>query len=184
MFIKKIRKAIVFFISVLVFSLVVIFFGESILSTDSTVSVWVFWFLGIVILSLALLMPVLIKDKTFCGTIVKAIVKTEDTKSLTVGLGVLQQKHVIDLVITSFDGKTHYKNISEIEDKAEARAGLDRYKEGDIVFHLCATPYTIVLPRENDLSVQCAVCGRVNDKSNHSCDKCKHTLIKSSSHFQ
>lgn len=174
-----IQKITIFALCVLAYSFILFFFGKIILHTDNLFSVLVFWLLGVGILAAILRIPALIADKTICGTVAKTIIKTEDTKALTAGLGTLQQKHVIDLIITTSDGKTHYKNISSVEDKTAVRASLSRYKEGDTVFHLRGTPHTILIPKESDLSVQCAVCGRANDISLDTCEKCNHTLIKS-----
>lgn len=176
---KIIKRILLFSGCVLAYSIILFFFGKVILHTNNIVSVFVLWLLGAALLAVILRLPTLLTDKMICGTIAKTIVKTQDSKALTAGLGSLKQKHVIDLIITSVDGKTHYKNVSTVESKAATSAATDRYKEGDTVFHLPATPHTIRLPQESDTSVPCAVCGRVNDKNRDTCESCAHTLIKS-----
>ena len=176
---KIVQKTTQFLILGAIYSLAVFLFGKFILHTENTMAVWVLGVLGVGILAVILRLPFLLTDKTFGGTVSKAIVKTEDVKKLTdVGLGSVKQQHTVDLIITTPDGKTHYKNIRTVKDTAGVRASLDRYKEGDTVFHLSGTPYTILLPKESDTSVQCAVCGRMNHKTIDTCEKCGHTLIK------
>ncbi len=176
---KTIKKIVLFLACTAIYSLAIIFFGKKILHTDNTIYLWGMGLLGVCILAYVLRMHTLIFDKTYCGTIAKTIVKTEDDKALTIGLGSMHQRHIIDLIVSSIDGKTYYKRISSFEDKAEVRSGLDKYKEGDTVFHLSGTPYTILLPKESERHVQCAVCGRTNDMERGTCEKCSHTLIKS-----
>ena len=180
-FIRKnaIKKIVLFLACTVVLSLALLFFGKVILHTDNTVYLWGIWLLGVCLLALFLKLHTLVGDKTFCGTIAKTIVKTVDDKALTIGLGSMRQRHIVDLIVSSIDGKTYYKSVSSFEDKAEVRNSLDKYKEGDAVFHLSGTPYTILLPAESERHVQCAVCGRTNDIAHSTCEKCGHTLIKS-----
>ena len=176
---KILRKTTQFLISGAIYCLIVFWFGKFVLHTENVMAVWVLGILGVSILAVVLRLPFLLTDKTFCGTVSKAIVKTEDVKKLTdVGLGSVKQQHTVDLIITTPDGKTLYKNIRTVKDTAGVRASLDRYKEGDAVFHLSGTPYTILLPKNSDTSVQCAVCGRMNNITNDTCEKCGHTLVK------
>ena len=176
---KIFRKILLFLISSAIFTVFAVVLGKNILNTDNSIAVVTLIVLGIGVLAVILRLPLLLTDETFGGTVSKVIVKTEDVKKLIdVGLGSIKQEHTIDLIITSLDGKTHYKNIRAVEDAAGVRASLDRYKEGDTVFHLSGTPYTILLPKGSDTSVQCAVCGRMNNITNDTCEKCGHTLVK------
>ena len=180
-FVRKsiLKKIFVFACALVAYTLLLFFFGKIIFHTESPLFVLAFWLIGAGILAAILHIPAMLTDKTVYGTVAKTLVKTEDCKELTAGLGSLKQNHIVDLIITSPDGKTYYKHISAVEDKAAARASTDRYKAGDTVFHLRTTPHTVLLPKGNDSSVQCAVCGRANDKSRDTCESCAHTLIKS-----
>lgn len=172
------RKVALFLACTFVYSVLLLLFGKFVLHTERAIALLVGWLLGESAIFFLLRLPALLADKTFYGTVAKAIVKTKDSRSLTIGLASMYEDHIVDLIVTLPDGKLHYKSVTVIEDKAAVRAGLDSYKEGDAVFHLRGTPHTILLPKESDTTVQCAVCGRVNDKHGDACEKCGHTLVK------
>jgi len=52
------------------------------------------------------------------------------------------------------------------------------FRPGDRIIHLYGSPHTVVLPKEGDTRVYCAVCSVTNDVSRSRCRRCRHTLIK------
>ena len=185
---KLARKLIVFGILVLLYAAIIFVLEKFVIHTENAVSVGGFIAIGVGVIAAVLRLHFLLADKTFVGTIAKTIVKTTDKTENYMHMTYVafmssQQTHTLDLIVSGVDGKMYYKTVNVIKNKEAARANLDRYREGDAVFHLTGTPYTVILPEESDTHVQCAVCGRMNPKTNGTCEQYKHSLIKSFTEF-
>ena len=53
---------------------------------------------------------------------------------------------------------------------------IETFNVGDKVLHLCCSKYTIKLPKPNECTIQCPVCGMTNDTKAKKCHACDHTL--------
>ena len=87
----------------------------------------------------------------------------------------LYLKNTVFLHVKQENGAVVRRKASE--KNARISQNAEAYKAGDAVFHLYGSPQTIVLPKETDQFVQCAICGDANDKTECRCKACGHTLV-------
>ncbi len=117
-------------------------------------------------------------DSTYYGTIKKVdIVTTMDNDSSVKPTSEhIHLKDTIYLSIERPDGKLIYKKAYGC--KARLQQKLNKYCEGDSVFHLYGTNTVVVLPDSTDNTVLCAVCGSSNNIEDDKCRDCGYSLIK------
>lgn len=117
-------------------------------------------------------------DSTYYGTIKKVdIITSTDSSSRTkVTRECLYMKNTVYLLIETSSGKTVYKKACS--GKVQTGESINKYREGDLVFHLYGTSTVIVLPDASDTAVQCAVCGDTNKTDECVCHSCGHSLVK------
>ena len=85
-------------------------------------------------------------------------------------------KNTVYLLIETPSGKTVYKKA--YSGKVKTEENINKYREGDLVFHLYGTSTVIVLPDTSDTAVQCAICGDANKTDECACHSCGHSLVK------
>ncbi len=117
-------------------------------------------------------------NKTFYGRVVKVEVETtiDNSSSVKPTRENLYYKNTVYLTVETSPGKTIRRKAYEA--RADTRSECDRYKAGDMVFHLYGTKHTIVIPNELCDTVRCPVCGEANSKDRAVCRSCGHSLIK------
>ena len=122
--------------------------------------------------------PLKLFDRTYFGTVEQVSVETtvdSDSKSKPTWQ-TLYVRNTVYLTIRTPDGKVIDKKVYSAQ--ANRNQNYDMYKNGDRVFHLYGSKYTVILPKKSDTHVECAVCGASNDIDNDKCRNCGHTLIK------
>lgn len=122
--------------------------------------------------------PLKLFDRTYFGTVEQVSVETtvdSDSKSKPTWQ-TLYVKNTVYLTIETTVGKVIDKKV--YSSQAKGNQNYDMYKNGDRVFHLYGSKYTIILPTKADSYVKCTVCGASNDINNDKCRNCGHTLIK------
>lgn len=122
--------------------------------------------------------PFNLLDKTYYGTIENVTVETtvDSYAKARPVWETLYVRNTVYLSIRTPDGKVIDKKVYSAQ--ANRNQNYDMYKNGDRVFHLCGSKYTVILPKKSDTHVECAVCGASNDINNDKCRNCRHTLIK------
>jgi len=88
----------------------------------------------------------------------------------------LYTKNIIVIIVEDESGKIIKKKVDE--SPANPNSEYVRYKVGDMVLHLHGTGVTVVLPRNNERTCNCVMCGFSNDLSNEVCSHCGYQLIK------
>lgn len=172
---KRIVPCTLLFIT---FALVLFFFGKTLFRTEipafrSSCYVIVlmipFWITGV---------PFKLFDRTYQGVVESVAIEnnTQNVSAVKPTREHLMSINTIYLTIRLPNGKIRTQKVYEGEAKLQQH--LDTYQEGDRVFHLYGSPYTVVLPKESASDTQCAVCGASNPMASDICRNCGHTLIK------
>lgn len=165
-------------ILLLVFGIVLALFGERVFNTENQMF-RVSCYAVTMLLPFAVTgVPFRLLDRTYWGTVDEVQVKTtaESVSSVKPSLESLYQKNTVYVTVRLPNGKRIHKKVCE--GRAEHTANFESYHKDDRVFHLYGTRYTVVLPKETDSLVQCAVCGDQNATTEECCRNCGHTLIK------
>lgn len=118
-------------------------------------------------------------DHTFGGKVLYVDVATTEESWLPGAPALrLYDKNTVRLHIVMRDGRELFKKVAE--GRVPSAPYVDKFHQGDEVFHLYGSKYTVVLPKPADTSVQCAVCGTSNDVTAVRCrrSRCRHTLVK------
>ena len=116
-------------------------------------------------------------DRTYYGTVKKVDIETTtDSEFARPMREYLYFKNTIYLTVEEPDGKLIHKKA--FAGKARLQQNLNKYQEGDRVFHLYGTSTIIVLPGADSTSVHCAVCGESNNIADEVCRNCGHSLVK------
>ena len=129
--------------------------------------------------------PWKLKDKTFFGRIIKVKIYTRtDIGWLYKRIFPSVRNNTIVLYCLLNNGKIHAQTVyrettAMIMEKREYKTiNVDKYQEGDLVFHLYGSGQTVVLPKPSDDVVQCAICGSYVDINKEICPNCSHSLVK------
>ncbi len=173
--IKKIAPCILLLI---VFGLVLYFFGERIFGIFSPIARIGAYILALLIPFAVTRMPICLFDRTFVGEIKSVRVKNEYT---------MEKKEMFSRSYTSRKLiQAAYLNIEEPSGNTrEVKIMLNNndlaeaFKPGDKVFHLYGAKHTVMLPELSGDHVECPVCGDDNRIELCECHSCGHTLIKS-----
>ena len=161
-----------------VFATVLILWGNIIFSTDNK-SFQALCYILVMLVPFAVTgVPHKLIDSTYYGTVKKVdVITTEDSNSsVKPTREQMYLKNTVYLSIERPDGKLIYKKV--YSGKAQLQLHINTYNEGDLVFHLYGSDSVIILPKPNDSTVHCAVCGYSNSIENDKCRNCNHSLIK------
>ena len=171
------KRLIPCILMLIVFAVALIFWGDVIISIDKE-PVRIILYVIIMLVPFAVTgVPHKMLDKTYSGTVQKVEITTtvdnvyhgQPTREN------LYHKNTVFLHVKQKNGVVIRQKASE--KNAKAAQNLEAYKVGDKVFHLHGSTQTIVLPKEKDQLVQCAICGEANYKTESHCKLCGHTLI-------
>lgn len=180
------KKSRMCLICLAILSTVIIFWGEYIFPTKYVEIRGISYIIVLLLPCILTKFPLNLIDSTYCGTIEKVIVKTgKDNEYINPVLWNGLSTYSVNttyLILKSPSGQIFKQKVG-IE-KGTSGQYVDKYHEGDVVFHLYGTNQVIVLPKESDENTQCAVCGTVNPVENDQCRNCNHTLIKQSHLFK
>ena len=115
-------------------------------------------------------------DETYFGTVMKIEIKTtmDSTIPFRPAREYRYRKNTIYLTVDVGNGETIRKAV--YAGNAKLGQNLETYNAGDRVLHLCHSKYTVKLPKPNETTVQCPVCGITNDTSADTCHTCGHAL--------
>ena len=161
-----------------VFAVALIFWGDVIISIDKE-PVRIILYVIIMLVPFAVTgVPHKMLDRTYSGTVQKVEITTtvDSPYQERPTRESLYYKNTVFLHVKQENGVVIRQKASE--KNAKAAQNLEAYKVGDKVFHLYGSTQTIVLPKEKDQLVQCAICGEANYKTESHCKLCGHTLIK------
>lgn len=165
-------------ILVAAFAAVLILWGKAIFNTDN-VAFRVLCYVLVMLIPFALTgVPHKLIDETYCGTVKKVdIVTTMDNESsIKPTREQLYERNTIYLSIEQANGKLIYKKV--YSGRASMQQNINKYNEGDFVFHLYGTKNVLVLPDMASTTVHCAVCGSSNKIEDDKCRDCGHSLVK------
>jgi len=117
-----------------------------------------------------------LSDKTFYGTIEKVKISTtvDSMNSFKPSKETRYRKNTIYLYVKEDGGEVGKFRI--YSGRAKEGQFLETYNNGDRVFHLYGSKYTVIIPKPSDTMSQCAVCGITTDINEEFCHKCGHTL--------
>ncbi len=178
---KKVRRIVLFIITVLLMVAVIIIFEKTERSFSENLTAFKSVLYPVLLISSVFISKVyrIFTDTDYCGVVKKVKVKTvTDNKSAAKPTWEqMYRKNVIYLTIEDETGKTFQKKAAEtpITPKSDSEA----YKVGDTVLHLHGTDIAVVLPAAADMCCHCAMCGGSNDKMSDICEHCGLPLIKS-----
>lgn len=178
---KKVRRVVLFLVTVLLMAVVIIMFEKSASSFSEKLSALKYVFYAVLLISSVFISKVyrIFTDTDYCGVVKKVKVKTvTDNKSAAKPTWEqMYRKNIIYLTIEDEAGKTFRKKAAEtpLTPKSDSEA----YNVGDTVLHLHGTDITVVLPTAADTRCHCAMCGGSNDKMSDICEHCGFPLIKS-----
>lgn len=178
---KKVRRIVIFIITVLLMVAVIIIFEKTERSFSENLTAFKSVLYPVLLISSVFISKVyrIFTDTDYCGVVKKVKVKTvTDNKSAAKPTWEqMYRKNVIYLTIEDETGKTFQKKAAEtpITPKSDSEA----YKVGDTVLHLHGTDIAVVLPTAADTRCHCAMCGGSNDKMSDICEHCGLPLIKS-----
>ena len=176
---KRIMKRVIpCGILLIICGVVLLLWGNRIFDTDNLGFKYFCYFLVMLVPFLVTGVPIKLKDKTYFGTIDRVdIVTTYDLSSkVHAKLEMLYKKNTVYLNVILPDGKELYTKV--YEGKANLQQHLSTYEKGDMVFHLYGTEYTVILPKDAETRVQCAICGSNNDKEQDVCRNCGYSLVR------
>ena len=117
-------------------------------------------------------------DRTYYGTVRKVdiVTTTDNDSSIKPTRENMYIKNTVYLSIERTNGKLIYKKA--YSGNAKSQQNLNKYCEGDSVFHLYGTNTVVVLPDPNAETVHCVVCGASNNIADNKCRDCGYSLIK------
>ena len=172
---KRVIPCVILFI---IFGMILLLWGNRIFNTDNLGFKYFCYFLVMIVPFGVTGVPSKLKDKTYFGIVDKVdIITTHDLSSkIHAKQEMLYTKNTVYLNVMLPSGKELYTKV--YEGKANLQQHLFTYQKGDTVFHLYGSKYTVILPKEADTNVQCAICGSNNDKEDSTCRNCGHSLIK------
>ena len=172
-----IKKTLPCVLLLIVFGLVLYFFGERIFAVVPD-AVQIGAYILFMLIPFAITrFPFCLFDQTFVGTVKHVHVQNEYVaiKGLA-GSPRYNSRTLVTMVYLTVelpDGR-------EKDLKAAQGGGfMEEYKINDSVFHLYGTKHTLVLPESAGDHVECPVCGDDNRAELTHCHSCGHTLIKS-----
>ena len=180
------KKSRICLIWLAIISAVIILWGEHIFPTKYVEIRGISYIIILLLPCILTKFPLNLIDSTYYGTIEKVIVKTSKDNEylfpvLWNGLSTYSV-NTIYLILKSPSGQIFKQKVG-IE-KANSQQYVEKYHEGDTVFHLYGTNQVIIFPKASDENIQCAVCGTINLIENKHCRKCNHTIIKQSHLFK
>ena len=161
-----------------VFAVILVLFGNTICNTDNKAFQVCFYVVVMLVPFAVTGVPFKLIDKTYEGVVEEVSVETtvDNESSVKPTREHLYRKNTIYLTVKLSDGKRCSKKV--YEGRANSKGNWDMYKKGDRVFHLYGSKYTVILPKERDGEVQCAVCGDSNKIENDICRSCGNVLVK------
>lgn len=176
---QALKRIIPCLVLLVLFGSVLIIWGERIFNNTNDVFRISGYFL-IMLIPFALTgVPFKLLDRTYFGVVtdVSLITTIDNESSAWPTIEGAYRKNTIYLTVKLPDGR-------QIRRKAlEARVGslqpIDRYQKNDRVFHLYGSRYTVILPKSQDKTYICSICGTTNMTDDIVCRACGHTLIKS-----
>ncbi len=118
--------------------------------------------------------PFKVVDGTWGGKILHCDIKTSAVAE-KVGRR-MYYKNTVYLTIETPSGEFDYRKV--YEGNAFFRKELEKYREGDYVFHLYGSKHVVYYEGKAEEVVQCAVCGDKNDSRERVCRLCRHSLVK------
>ena len=162
----------------IVFGLVLYFFGERIFEIFSPIARIGAYIITMLLPFVITWFPFCLFDTTFTGTVKGVHVKNEYT---------MEKKEQFSFSYTSrrliqaayLDIEEPYGNTREVKIMLNNNALAEEFKPGDTVFHLYGAKHTVILPESAGDHVECPVCGDDNRAELTECHSCGHTLIKS-----
>ena len=160
-----------------VFAVALIFWGDVIISIDKE-PVRIILYVIIMLVPFAVTgVPHKMLDRTYSGMVQKVEITTsiDSDHHSKPSRATFYMKNTVFLHVEQENGLVIRKKACEGSTKMAQN--LEAYKVGDKVFHLYGSTQTIVLPKEKDQLVQCAICGEANYKTESHCKLCGHTLI-------
>ncbi len=180
------KRLVPCFLLFLVLIAVIWLWGDVIITTQA-VGIRVFVYMLLLAIPFVIFgVPYKMIDKTYFAKVIKVWVETtyvQDKNRVRQSTGYYSGGassggvwNTVYMIIERNDGKE--KLVTAYKCKANKHQKLDKFKEGDTVFHLYGTKHFIKLPSEGDTSVQCPVCNTTNPKENKKCRDCGHTLVK------
>lgn len=121
--------------------------------------------------------PMKLFDRSWRGTVQKVEIETtiDNASPIKPTRDYNYTKNTVNLAIVRDDGKWMY--VKAYEGRAKFQQNLNKYKEGDEVFHLYGTNRIIVLSKGRDAQAECAFCGSMNGKESGHCHSCGCELI-------
>ena len=155
--------------------------GERAFDTGKNIS-WRIFYYGVTIALPFMItgVPLKLIDRTYLGTVerveIKSSVVLDNDRSIRVERRHWYSKNSVCLTILTHNGRRIERRV--YEDNSSNVSQLERYREGDTVFHLYGSKEVVILPKAADTHVKCAVCGRVNGIGERYCGFCRQTLIK------
>ena len=177
---KKVLPRVILCVALLVtIALLMVFLGDTIFPSDSDI----YRVKGLIVLSAIVIVlwltgvPFKLIDQTFFGIVEKVDVTTVTDTNVPGRLSKdgFHTDNVVTLRIRTLNEKIKSKTI--YRERVKQSEFFDQFKEGDKVFHLYGTDYTINL--SNKTNAKCSVCGKDNHIESDCCASCGHTLIKS-----
>lgn len=159
------------------FAVILALWGDVILPIDKDI-VKVIVYTAVMLVPFVLTgVPFKLIDKTYSGTVQEVEITTtvdnayhgQPTREN------LYLKNTVFLHVKQENGTVVRRKASE--KNAKMSQNLEAYKKGDSVFHLYGSTLTIVLPKDTETLVQCAICGDANDKNEGCCKACGHSLV-------
>lgn len=163
---------------IVVFAVLLLIFGSTICNTDNKVFKVSFYIVVMFVPFVITGVPFKLIDKTYEGIVEAVSIETtvDSGSSVKPSREQLYKKNTIYLTVKLPNGKVCTKKV--YEGKANLNQHLETYKKGDHVFHLYGSKYTVVLPKESDREVQCAICGERNKIEDDICRSCNNSLYK------
>ena len=174
---RILKRVILCIILISVFATILLLWGNIIFNTENKV-LQISCYVIVMIFPFAITgVPHKLIDRTYYGTVKKVDIETTtDSEFARPMREYLYFKNTIYLTVEEPDGKLIHKKA--FAGKARLQQNLNKYQEGDRVFHLYGTSTIIVLPGADSTSVHCAVCGESNNIADEVCRNCGHSLVK------
>lgn len=162
----------------IVFGLVLYFFGERIFEIFSPIARIGAYIITMLLPFVITGFPFCLFDRTVVGKVKGVRVKNEYTmeKKEQFSFSYTSRRLIQAAYLSVEDPSGDTKEIKIMlnnNDLAEA------FKPGDKVFHLYGAKHTVMLPELSGDHVECPVCGDDNRAELTHCHSCGHTLIKS-----
>ncbi len=175
---RILKRVIPCIILISVFATILALWGNVIFNTDNK-AFQASCYIVVMLISFVITgVPHKLIDSTYYGSVKKVdiVTTTDNDSSVKPTREHLYLKNTIYLTIERPDGKLIYKKA--YSGKARLQQNINKYNEGDLVFHLYGTNAVVVLPESNDGTIHCVVCGSSNNIADDKCRDCGHSLIK------